>query len=82
LAHAGLDRQKSRRCQEHSESHFLDGLDSLIDGGVTLAEQLLQKWQGNRQEKLKALIEHCAFFDVASSHPDGNCANALFKPVN
>ncbi len=82
LAHAGLDRQKNRRCQERSESHFLDGLDSLIDGGVTLAEQLLQNWQGSRQEKLKALIGHCAFFDVASSHHDDNCANAQFKAVD
>lgn len=79
LARKGLDRQQQQRGQEKSESHFLDGLDSLIEGGVTLAEQLLQKWQGSRQEKLKALIGHCGFFDVHSIHPDGNCANAQFK---
>ena len=64
LARDGLDRIKIGRCQERSESHFLNDLDSLIEGGVTLAEQLLQNWQGDRQEKLKTLIEHCGFFDM------------------
>lgn len=82
LARSGLDRQKYRRCQERSESHFLDGLDPLIESGVTLAEQLLQNWQGDRQEKLKALIEHCGFSDVASSHFDKSCANAQFKDTD
>jgi hypothetical protein len=76
----GLDRQQSRRCQERSESFFLDGLDTLIEGGVTLSEQLLQKWRGSRQEKLKALIQHCGFFDVSSNRPEGSCANEHFMP--
>lgn len=81
LARNGLDRQQHQRGQKNSESRFLDGLDSLIEGGVTLAEQLLQNWQGSRQEKLKALIGHCGFFDVTSIHPDGTCANQQFKPA-
>jgi glutamate--cysteine ligase len=82
LARQGLDRQQSRRCQERSESYFLDGLDDLIDGGETLAEKLLQNWQGSRQDKLNALIGHCGFFDVASNRFDESCANAQFKPEN
>lgn len=82
LARGGLDRQKHRRCQERSESHFLNGLDGLIEGGVTLAEQLLQNWHGTRQEKVKALIEHCGFFDFASTNFDENCADAQFKPAD
>jgi glutamate--cysteine ligase len=82
LARHGLDSQQSRRCQDRSESFFLDGLDSLIEGGVTLAEQLLQNWQGSRQEKLKALVGHCGFFDVTSNRPDESCANTQFKPAN
>ena len=82
LARNGLDRQQHQRGRKNSESRFLDGLDSLIEGGVTLAEQLLQNWQGSRQEKLKALIVHCGFFDVTSIHPDGTCANQQFKPAN
>ncbi|MCK4508731.1 MAG: glutamate--cysteine ligase, partial [Desulfuromonadales bacterium] len=77
LARNGLDQQKSRKCQERSECHFLKGLDTLIEGGDTLAEQLLQKWQGNRQEKLKALIEHCGFFDIPPRPSD--CAEAQIK---
>ncbi len=82
LARQGLDRQQSRRCQERSESYFLDGLDDLIDGGETLAEKLLQNWQGSHQDKFKALIGHCGFFDVASNRPDESCANAQFKPAS
>ena len=82
LARGGLDRQQTQRCQERSESYFLDGLDGLIEGGVTLAEQLLQKWQGSREEKLKVLVQHCGFFDVASNRADGSCANAQFKPAD
>ena len=80
LARDGLDRQQSRRCQERSESYFLNGLDRLIEGGVTLAEQLLQNWHGSREDKVKALIQHCGFFDVASNRPDANCSNEQFKP--
>ncbi len=79
LAREGLDRQQARKDQARSESYFLDGLDSLIEGGVTLAEQLLQQWKGSRQEKLTALIQHCGFFDVASNRPEGSCANEQFK---
>ena len=82
LAREGLDRQQHRQGYERSESHFLDGLDTLIESGVTLAEMLLQKWRGSRQEKIKALIEHCGFFDVAATTPDGNCTNAQFRSAN
>jgi glutamate--cysteine ligase len=82
LARRGLDRQQSRRCQDRSESYFLDGLDDLINSGETLAEQLLQNWHGSRQDKLKALIGHCGFFDVAPNRLDESCANAQFKSEN
>lgn len=80
LARAGLDRQQARLGQQRSESYFLNGLDSLIEGGVTLAEQLLQNWQGSRQDKVSALIKHCGFFDIASNRPDDRCSNEQFKP--
>ena len=80
LARNGLDQQKSRRCQERSECHFLKELDTLIEGGVTLAEQLLQNWQGDRQEKLRALVEHCGFSDIPPKPSD--CANAQSEPAS
>ena len=82
LARDGLDRQQAQRDHERSESCFLDGLDSLIEGGETLAERLLQNWQGDRQEKFKTLVGHCGFFDVARNRPDGDCANSQFFPGN
>ncbi len=76
LARNGLDQQKSRKCQERSECHFLKGLDTLVEGSVTLAEQLLQNWQGDRQEKIKILIAHCGFFDIPPKPAD--CAETQF----
>ncbi len=81
LAREGLDRQQLRRGQKRSESCFLDGLDKLIDGGQTLAEQLLQNWHGDRQEKFKKLISHCGFFDVAPNRSGDDCANTQFSPA-
>jgi glutamate--cysteine ligase len=82
LARNGLDRQQTRQGQERSESCFLDGLDRQVADGVTLAEQLLQKWQGSRQDKFKALIEHCGFFDFTSSQVTGKCAEAQLGSAN
>ena len=79
LARDGLDRQQVQRGQERSESCFLDGLDDLIEGGQTLAEQLLQNWHGVRQEKFKKLVGHCGFFDVAKNRSDDDCAHAQFS---
>jgi glutamate--cysteine ligase len=82
LARSSLDRQKSCTERDRSESYFLDGLDELIGEGKTLAEQLLEKWQGDRSEKLSLLIEHCGFFEIASEKKDKECADAQFKSAN
>lgn len=80
LARQGLDRQQPAEGEARSESCFLEGLDQLIEGGVTLAEQLLQQWHGTRQDKLRAVIGHCGFFDVARNRQGESCANTQFKP--
>jgi len=82
LASQGLDRQQAESGQKRSESCFLDGLERLIEGGETLAEQLLHNWQGSREEKLKAVIGHCGFFDVHRPRPGEECANTQFSPAN
>jgi glutamate--cysteine ligase len=43
------------------ESHFLQPLEEIISSGQTLAERLLARWQGSRQEKLALLFEHCDY---------------------
>jgi glutamate--cysteine ligase len=82
LARSGLDRQQARQGLERSESCFLDGLDRQVAAGITPAEQLLEKWHGSRQDKLRALLEHGAFFDVASAQTTGKCAETLLSPVD
>lgn len=43
------------------ESCFLQVLDEVVTTGETLAERLLTRWQGGRQEKLALLFEHCDY---------------------
>jgi glutamate--cysteine ligase len=80
LARRGLDRQRARQGRERSESCFLNGLDDLVAGGITLAELLLQKWHGSREDKLKAVVEHCGFFDISSVLLDKDCAYTQVAP--
>jgi len=82
LARNGLDRQQVRLGQARSESCFLDGLDHQVADGVTLAEQLLKKWHGSRQDKFKALIEHCGFFDFVSAQITGKCSEAQLNTAD
>ncbi|MEA3544092.1 MAG: gamma-glutamylcysteine synthetase, partial [Thermodesulfobacteriota bacterium] len=43
------------------ESLFLRELDEIVTTGETLAERVLTRWQGDRQEKLALLFEHCGY---------------------
>ncbi len=63
LAREGLTRQQRERGSRFDETLFLDGLDEIAESGVTLAERLLGRWHGSRQQRLAALKEHCGFED-------------------
>ena len=82
LAREGLDRQSLLHNRKRSESSFLDGLQELVESRETLAEQLLQHWQGDHDSKLRAVIAHCGFFDIASNRPHEDCTNEQFAPKN
>ena len=56
-----LKEQFRRGSSGADESQFLQPLEEIVTSGVTLAERLLSRWQGNRQEKLALLLEHCDF---------------------
>ncbi|MDT8440154.1 MAG: glutamate-cysteine ligase family protein [Desulfuromonadales bacterium] len=73
LACKGLRRESARRGQAVNESLFLHGLVHLVDGGVTLAEQLLGNWQGGREARVQALISHCGFAATEPRAPAGGC---------
>ena len=75
LADAGLQRESRRRNSCLSEAAFLNNLRELIDGGETLAEQLLRNWQGNRQTKLNTLIRHCGFPGPRAGEKPADCAD-------
>lgn len=60
-ARAGLTRQARANRRGLDEGVFLQGLDEIVESGVTLAEGLLARWQGSRTEKVTALLTHCGF---------------------
>lgn len=60
-ARAGLHRQQRRNSRGLDETIYLEGLLEIADSGVTLAERLLSRWQGDRQDRVAALREHCGY---------------------
>ncbi|SHJ67940.1 glutamate--cysteine ligase [Malonomonas rubra DSM 5091] len=61
LASTSLRRQFEAGCTGADESSFLYPLKELVESGETLAEQLLARWRGSREEKLKVLFDRCDF---------------------
>ncbi len=61
IAALSLREQFTRGDSGGDESHFLTVLEEIVTTGQTLAERLLQRWQGDRQEKLAVLIDHCGY---------------------
>ncbi len=60
-AAASLQQQFAAGESGADESVFLEVLEEIVSSGETLAERLLKRWHGGRQDKLKALIEHCGY---------------------
>lgn len=61
VARDALMRQGPCGCAEADEGVFLDGLEEVVHSGVTLAERLLQAWQGGTARRMAALIAHCGY---------------------
>jgi glutamate--cysteine ligase len=57
IARDSLQRQGRTR-NNCDETIYLDGLDEIVESGVTLAERLLSRWHGSDQEKLQTLLSH------------------------
>lgn len=81
LACRGLRRESARRGQAVNESLFLQGLVRLVDGGVTLAEQLLEQWHGGRSARQQALLAHCGFAATRPQAPAGDCGKGGASPM-
>ena len=64
IATLSLQEQFHRGDSGTDESNFLQVLDEIVTTGETLAERLLVRWQGGRQEKLALLFEHCGYAEV------------------
>lgn len=61
IAREGLRRQQRRNCYDLDESIYLDGIEEIAESGRTLAERLLDRWNGSRQNKLALLVDHCGY---------------------
>ncbi|NOQ41510.1 MAG: gamma-glutamylcysteine synthetase [Desulfuromusa sp.] len=64
IATLSLQEQFHNGASGADESSFLRELDEIVTTGETLAERLLKRWQGGRQEKLALLFEHCGYDKV------------------
>jgi len=64
IATLSLQEQFVSGASGADESSFLRVLDEIVVTGETLAERLLTRWQGGRQEKLALLFEHCGYAEV------------------
>lgn len=60
-ASKSLKKQFSCGSSGADESQFLQPLEEIVSSGVTLAERLLARWQGDRRQKLELLFEHCDY---------------------
>ena len=61
IARLSLQEQFFNGDSGADESRFLTVLEDIVATGETLAERLLKRWHGSRQEKLRVLIEHCGY---------------------
>ncbi len=61
IASINLQEQFHNGDSGGDESSFLRELDEIVDSGETLAERLLVRWQGSRQQKLSILFDHCGY---------------------
>ncbi len=61
IARAGLRRQQFAAGRGLDETVFLEGIDEIAETGVTLAERLLGRWQGSREQNVRTLLDHCGF---------------------
>ncbi len=60
-ASKSLQQQFQQGDSGADESQFLQPLEEIVASGKTLAEKLLERWQGGRQDKLAILLEHCGY---------------------
>lgn len=60
-AKEGLQQQYLNGESGADESRFLSVMDDIVTSGKTLAERLLEQWQGDRQQKMSTLLKHCGY---------------------
>ncbi len=63
IATSSLQEQFLAGDSGSDESCFLRFVDDIIASGETLAEQLLARWHGSHEDKLRVLFDHCGYAD-------------------
>ncbi len=58
---SSLQSQYAQGNSGADESQFLQPLEEIVESGQTLAERLLERWQGGHKQKMAALLEHCGY---------------------
>lgn len=61
LAEEGLRRQGNLNALGQDESIYLGKIRDIAESGISLAEQLLDLWQGSQSEKIAVIFEHCRY---------------------
>lgn len=61
IAKESLKRQGKKNGKGLDESVYLTGIEEIAESGRNLAESLLEKWHGSREEKIELLKRHCGY---------------------
>ena len=61
IARDSLRQQRALDEKGRDETIYLEEIDEIALTGKTLAERLLERWQGSPADKLNALYDHCGF---------------------
>ncbi|BCA81097.1 glutamate-cysteine ligase family protein [Desulfuromonas sp. AOP6] len=61
IARDSLRRQRALDEEGQDETVYLQDVEEIAVTGKTLAERLLERWQGSHEDKLNALYAHCGF---------------------
>lgn len=61
IARRGLEARNFQDWEGRSESHFLDGLEAIVDSGRTAADDLLAAYHGSWNGDIDRVFEACAY---------------------
>jgi len=61
LAKRGLKRQACKDASGRDETHFLEPIEALLEGGKSPGRIMAERWEGEWGRDPRKLVEHCRF---------------------